>query len=591
MSKSLRVLVVEDSEDDALLMLRELQGGGYDLTSERVDTAEAMTAALDEQEWDIVIADYSMPMFSGFTALALLKNRELDIPFILVSGAVGEDIAVEAMKAGAHDYIMKDNLTRLVPAVERELRDAEVRRERRQAEEELKRAGKEWKRTFDSMSDWVSIHDADMNIVRANGALGKNLGVPPEELIGKKCYNVFHNREEPLEGCPLVKSTLSKKPENIEVFEPYLDRWLSVKCSPIFDEKGEVRGTVHVVRDVTERKRAEEALRESEEKFRSLAEQSPSMIFINKKGEVVYANKRCEEIMGYKREEFYSPDFDFLSLIAPESRDHVKASFSRHMKGEEVPPYEYTLVTKDGKKIPAIDTTKLILYEGENALLGIITDITERKRAEELIKASLEEKEVLLKEIHHRVKNNLQIISSLLYLQSKGVKDEKTLEVFRDSQSCVKSMALIHEKIYASGDLAKIDFGEYIRDLTDNLFSSYGINADKVALKIDVKDVSFGVNLAVPCGLIINELISNSLKHAFPEGKTGEIVVSLRVAKEKEVELIVSDNGIGIPEDLDYKNTDSLGTQLVVNLVEKQLKGTIELDRKGGTTLTIKFKI
>jgi len=269
----------------------------------------------------------------------------------------------------------------------------------------------------------------------------------------------------------------------------------------------------------------------------------------------------------------------------------VKASFSRHMKGEEVPPYEYTLVTKDGKKIPAIDTTKLILYEGENALLGIITDITERKRAEELIKASLEEKEVLLKEIHHRVKNNLQIISSLLYLQSKGVKDEKTLEVFRDSQSCVKSMALIHEKIYASGDLAKIDFGEYIRDLTDNLFSSYGINADKVALKIDVKDVSFGVNLAVPCGLIINELISNSLKHAFPEGKTGEIVVSLRVAKEKEVELIVSDNGIGIPEDLDYKNTDSLGTQLVVNLVEKQLKGTIELDRKGGTTLTIKFKI
>jgi PAS domain S-box-containing protein len=215
-------------------------------------------------------------------------------------------------------------------------------------------------------------------------------------------------------------------------------------------------------------------------------------------------------------------------------------------------------------------------------------EIAERKRMEEQIKASLEEKEVLLKEIHHRVKNNLQVISSLLYLQSKNLKDKQTLEMFQESHNRVRSMALIHERLYQSQDLARIDFAEYVRSLANYLFRSYGVNTGVIQLKINMDDVSLGIDTAIPCGLIINELVSNSLKHAFPDGGGGKVRIELR-ADDGQFTLMVSDDGVGLPEDLDFRNAQSLGLQLVNNLSVAQLEGTIELDRCGGTAFRIMF--
>ena len=216
-------------------------------------------------------------------------------------------------------------------------------------------------------------------------------------------------------------------------------------------------------------------------------------------------------------------------------------------------------------------------------------DITERKRTEEQIKASLREKEVLLKEIHHRVKNNMQVIISLLNLQSKHVKDKRDWEIFKDSQNRIKSMALIHDKLYQSKDLASINFAEYIENLARHLFNTYRVSSSAIKLVADIKDVPLDINTAIPCGLIINELISNSLKYAFPDGREGEIQIKLYASKDDTFSLIVRDNGIGLPEDLDFRNTKSLGLQVVVALVE-QLKGTIELDRSEGTAFKIVFK-
>jgi two-component sensor histidine kinase len=216
------------------------------------------------------------------------------------------------------------------------------------------------------------------------------------------------------------------------------------------------------------------------------------------------------------------------------------------------------------------------------------TEIGERRRAEEQIKASLREKEVLLKEIHHRVKNNLQVISSLLYLQSKSIEDEETLEMFKDGWNRIRSMALVHERLYQSRDLARIDFAEYVRNLADYLFRSYGVDSSLIKLKINVRDVSVGIDTAVPCGLILNELVSNSLKHAFPRGRAGEIRIELRSGGEGECSLIVSDDGVGLPGDLDFRDTESLGLQLVNTLVD-QLEGIIEVDRNGGTAFRITF--
>jgi len=214
--------------------------------------------------------------------------------------------------------------------------------------------------------------------------------------------------------------------------------------------------------------------------------------------------------------------------------------------------------------------------------------VIERKRAEEQIKVALEEKEVMFREIHHRVKNNMQIISSLLRLQSRQIKDKKILDCFNVSQNRIRSMVLIHESLYQSKDLARINFSDYINRLTIHLFSIYRIGANSISLKVEVGDVFLDINRAIPCGLIINELVSNSLKHAFPDGKKGEIAVKMNEDKRGNYTLVVRDTGIGFPEKVHIHKTETLGLQLVTDLVS-QLNGNIKLTRLGGTEFRIVF--
>jgi len=212
----------------------------------------------------------------------------------------------------------------------------------------------------------------------------------------------------------------------------------------------------------------------------------------------------------------------------------------------------------------------------------------QRKRYEDKISEALGEKEMLLKEIHHRVKNNLMIISSLLDLQSSYINDTESQGIFKESQNRAKSMAMIHERLYQSTDLKNIGFNEYITTLANDLYRTYVKDPGSVDLILEIEDVKLDINVAIPLGLILNELITNSMKYAFPEGKKGKITIVFH-KKEDEFLLKVSDNGVGFPEDLDYKNTDSLGMQIVNNLT-RQIDGELELDRTEGTTFKITFK-
>ncbi|MBI5207155.1 MAG: HAMP domain-containing protein [Candidatus Firestonebacteria bacterium] len=202
---------------------------------------------------------------------------------------------------------------------------------------------------------------------------------------------------------------------------------------------------------------------------------------------------------------------------------------------------------------------------------------------------TIEEKEVLLKEIHHRVKNNMQIISSILNLQTGYTSDKETITALRESRDRIQVMALIHEKLYQSKNLSKIDFYEYIDELITNLFSSYGIKSEIIKFEIDVKNIFLNINTAIPCGLIINELISNCLKHAFPNRKSGKVKLSIYNDNETYT-IIVSDDGIGLPENFDYRKTESLGIKLVASLIN-QLNGTLTLDKNMGTTFKIMFQV
>ncbi|MDH4028421.1 MAG: ATP-binding protein, partial [Nitrospirota bacterium] len=233
------------------------------------------------------------------------------------------------------------------------------------------------------------------------------------------------------------------------------------------------------------------------------------------------------------------------------------------------------------------------IFDGAGNIIQIIEynlDITQRKEDEDRIKASLREKDILLREIHHRVKNNMQIISSLLSLQAEIAGSEKDFELLRDSQNRIKSMSLIHEKLYRSKDMANIDISDYINDLILYIFQFHKTTAGNVSLKLDLENIWIGIDTAIPCGLIINELVTNSLKHAFPENRKGELGIMLRKTEGDEISLTVSDNGIGIPEGLDISRTRSLGLSLVNTLTKDQLQGKIELDRTGGTRFTIVFK-
>jgi PAS domain S-box-containing protein len=238
----------------------------------------------------------------------------------------------------------------------------------------------------------------------------------------------------------------------------------------------------------------------------------------------------------------------------------------------------------------SVDIVVLLRMVGD-----ILANALERKRVEEQLNASLKEKEVLLKEIHHRVKNNMQVISSLLSLQSSRIQSKEIFDMFKESQDRIRSMSLIHERLYQSGDLARIDFSQYIQSLANHLFTSYRINPDAVSLITNVSDVSLDINKAIPCGLIINELVSNSLKYAFPQVKgkgrkrtiKGEIRINFS-SEDGKVTLMVQDNGIGLPEDFDIETAESFGLQLVTALVA-QLNGTIDIQRKPGATYSISF--
>ncbi|MBU7047850.1 MAG: PAS domain S-box protein [Theionarchaea archaeon] len=305
---------------------------------------------------------------------------------------------------------------------------------------------------------------------------------------------------------------------------------------------------------------------------------SDSIIVLDSENRIVDLNPSAHFLIGGSSLQVVGKQVDG---VWPEWSSTIEPVSSE--KGKEV-----VLNSNGVKRIYDVEISPLI--DWQDITIGkvvVLRDITDRKRGEQ-VKASLREKEVLLKEIHHRVKNNLQIIISLLSLQSQYVKDKKYEEMLKESQNRIRTMALIHEKLYQSENLANIDFHEYMRTLVQDMAQSYGAQKKEISLTLDLEDISLGIDAAIPCGLILNELVSNSLIHAFPEGK-GDIKIFLHSYGDY-IELKVSDNGIGLPEGLDFRTTTSLGLHLVTILAEDQLDGEASLDREGGTTFQVRFK-
>jgi PAS domain S-box-containing protein len=314
------------------------------------------------------------------------------------------------------------------------------------------------------------------------------------------------------------------------------------------------------------------------------------MFQVNSKGIFEYVSPSIKELLGYEAEDIIGKrDYEFIGMVHPDDFEILIDTIQLVTKTLKPNRAQHRFKHADGHYI-WVETVGNPLSDDKGEFSGavyITRDITELKNVENQLKSSLEEKEVLLREIHHRVKNNMQIISSLLNLQSRHLNDEKTVNVLKESRNRVRSMAMVHEELYRSHDLSKIDFADYIQRLLSGLFNSYGVDYDFIKSEINVEDVLLTIDIAVPCGLIINELISNSLKHAFVHGQKGKISLKFHPDGEKYI-LTVADDGIGIPENIDLENTKTLGLQLVNTLV-KQLYGSIDIYRDTGTLFKIVF--
>jgi PAS domain S-box-containing protein len=344
-----------------------------------------------------------------------------------------------------------------------------------------------------------------------------------------------------------------------------------------------------ILNDITERKRAEEAVRRSEALLHAVMKTTSDPVYVkDRQSRILMCNPALEKVVGKPAVEIIGKT-DSEYYENPAIGQALRENDLRVMESGRSQSTEEVAGTSDGYRIFLSSKAPYRNESGEViGIIGISHDITERKQAEEKIRASLKEKEVLLKEIHHRVKNNLQIISSLLFLQSSRTEHPGAVSALQESRARVKSMALIHERLYQSPDLASVDMGEYTRNLVSDLRHSYRTGDGLVRFTLNLEDIPLDIAEAIPCGLIINELVSNALKHAFPNGKKGEVTIQLQRGSANRVTLTVSDNGIGFPEHVDFHKSPSLGLTLVNSLID-QLDGTVELDRSGGTAFTITF--
>ena len=465
---------------------------------------------------------------------------------------------------------------------------------RKITEEALETSQEQYRDLVEKAGIAILIDDTDGNFQYVNERYAKLFGYSEEEMRRKSIRDVVFS-----DDLDMVLRYHKNRTQGKKAPSRYEFRGIKKNGSMIYLEidakaikKGKkIVGTRCYLWDITARIKAEKALKQSEEKYKTIAENIDVGIYrttSGANGHFIEANPAIVRMFGYKnKQEFLKVDVSKF-YRDPEGRNSFQKKMLREgfVKNEEV-----LLKKKNGK--PFLGSICAVTVRDEKGKIryfdGIVEDITDRKDAEEKLKNSLLEKEVLLREIHHRVKNNLQIISSLLNLQSRHVEDEPALDMFQESRNRVRSMALVHEKLYRSNDLAEVDFCEYIQSLGRHLFISYGINSTEIDLNVDVKDVFLDINTSIPCGLIINELVSNSLKHAFSGRARGKIHVAMRPENNGKFKMVIRDDGVGLPKNLEVTQTKSLGLQLVTMLVE-QLQGTLSIENKKGTSFEIVFE-
>jgi PAS domain S-box-containing protein len=511
MKDHIRILIVEDQPNDFELASREIKQIIKSCEFKRVENREEFLDALSQFLPDIIITDYSMPEFDGLSVISLTKQYAPLVPVIVFTGSIDEETAAETVKAGAVDYVIKENLKRIKQAIRHALEKKQMWIDQITAEEKLRASEERYRLisnvTSDYMFSTIVMPDSSLDLNWVAGAFERITGYTLEEykIIGgwratlhTDDVNIDKSDFAGLRANQKVVSEVRTIRKNGEIL------WVKIYAHPVWDTaSNQLTGIYGAVQDIHERKMAEE-----------------KTIKLN---------------------------FELENLVRERTME----------------------------------------LEQANAELKI--EVAERAKAETYIKQQLNEREILLKEIHHRVKNNMQVIISILNLQASFIKNKKVIEILQDSQSRIKAMALIHEKLYQTKDFANINFSEYLTNLVKYLFSSYKSPGQEIEYEIKTEPTPISIDTTISLGLITNELVSNSFKYAFAGKNSGKIIVSLKKYDAKNLIFSMKDDGKGLPPGFDYKNTESLGLQLVC-LLSDQTQGKLDVESsEKGTEFIIIF--
>lgn len=464
---ALRILFVEDLPEDYEIAVKALDRAEMEFEHRRVDTAEAFAAALDEFGPDIVVSDYSMPRFDGMSALKMAQERDRLLPFIMLTGAMNEDTAVACMKAGAMDYLIKGQSSRLPFAI----REA------------------------------------------------------------------------------IERSRLSREKESIDT-----------------------------------------ALRESEQKLRTLADSGQALIWTaDTLGRCDYFNRTWLDFTGRpQRSEFGD---GWTAGVHPDDLSRCLASYAEAAERRNKFSREYRLRRRDGE-YRWVQDDGCPRYDATGAFIGYIgycLDITDRKTTEARILQALAEKETLLREVFHRTRNSMQVILALLAFEDESIQDRRVSEVVKKTSDRIMSMALVHQKLYQSQDLSRVDLKEYTEDLLGTLFGNDPTLDQRISVTMALEPAAVLIDAAVPYGLVLHELVSNSLRHAFPDGRRGKLTVRISKREKEGIELEIADDGVGLPEDFARRCSKTVGMNLVRGLIEQQLRGSVELSTGPGLSCRVRF--
>lgn len=369
-------------------------------------------------------------------------------------------------------------------------------------------------------------------------------------------------------------------------------RWVKSSLVPHNDEQGQLESYDGLIQDITARKQAEEALQKSEARFRSIFEQSANGYLLTAPdGRLLKVNAAMSNMLGYPLETLQQANF--RDITHPDDLELSDNNLRRLLCGEvETSQFEKRYLHKNGATIWTLVNTTLVRDSQNTPLYFVtgVTNVTERKQAEEQIKKALAEKETLLRELHHRTKNNMGVISALFDLQIADMNDTRLQAALMETQTRIRSMALVHQKLYEAQDLSYLNLKDYIHDLADLLLNSYRVSLGSIVLSTEMEDAPVLIDTAIPCGLILNELISNALKYAFPDGRNGEIKIQLKRLEGGDLSLTVTDNGVGLPSGFDIRKDGRLGLQIVRILGESQLNGKIRFETSQGLACHLQFR-